>query len=291
MEVVVHDYWIWNSLSHFVSNGEEVYRQRFDTFQSRRGRRTKRFVSLNRTPRPTKVLFLMHLLRDGFWNAGFISFGGFRKNGKRRPSREEMMRALPGFEDLIDDLMPHMETLARTERQLLGMEQHGWTRLELWNAAIAADLAEYADSWFSVVTETEMRGHPSRITEKTLKPLVNFHPLIILGNPGSLRMVREYGFVTFEDVIDESYDDELIPRRRFELAYTEFTRLCHMEESDWSQMERAIRDRLAFNAQWGLTRLSSDMRRQEDAKLVDAVLGAVSLAGASQRPEANELGV
>jgi hypothetical protein len=295
IEVVVHDYWIWNALSYFVNDHEEFYRQRFTTFQSRPVHRTKRFVSLNRTPRPIKVLFLMRLLRDGLWNAGFISFGGFRKErdapGKPRPSREEMIRALPGFEDLIDDLMPHMDTLANTERQLLGMEQHGWTRLELWNAAMAADLREYADSWFSVVTETEMRGRPSRITEKTLKPLVNFHPFIMFGNPGSLRMIREYGFITFEDVIDESYDEEPIPRRRFELAYAEFTRLCDMDESAWAEMERATRDRLVFNAQWGVTRLSSDMRRQHDATLVDEILAAVSPGEASQRREPSDLGV
>ncbi len=104
------------------------------------------------------------------------------------------------------------------------MDQHGWTQLELWNAGMAADLTEYAESWFSVVTETEMRPRPSRITEKVLKPLVNFHPMILFGNPGSLRMVRDYGFVTFENVIDESYDDEPDPRRRFDKAYLELER-------------------------------------------------------------------
>jgi hypothetical protein len=159
------------------------------------------------------------------------------------------------------------------------MDQHGWTQLELWNAGMAADLKEYTESWFSVVTETEMRPRPSRITEKVLKPLVNFHPMILFGNPGSLRMVRDYGFVTFENVIDESYDDEPDPRRRFDKAYLELERLCTLDERALLRMEAEIEDRLRFNAHWGLTRLPADIRRDRDAALVDSILSVTGLAG------------
>jgi hypothetical protein len=274
--VLVHDYWIWDAVSHYVHNGDTAYAQRLAAFRSRRDQRSRRFLSLNRTARPIKVLFLLRLLRDALWDSGFISFGGFQTEGqgpgKPRPSRDEMARALPGFEDLVDELMPYMDRLASTGRHLLGMRQHGWSQLELWNAGMAADLEEYADSWFSVVTETEMRSRPSRITEKTLKPLVNFHPMILFGNPGGLRMIRDYGFVTFENMIDESYDDELDPRRRFEQAYSQFERLCTMDDRGLSQMENTLEERLIFNVRWGLTRLPTELRRTRDAAIVDAIL-------------------
>ena len=281
VHVLVHDYWIWDSVSHFADSGQMAFAQRLASFRSRKDQRPRRFLSLNRTARPIKVLFLLRLLRDALWDSGFISFGGFQTEGqgpgKPRPSREEMARALPGFEDLVDDLMPHMDRLASTGRRLLGMDRHGWSQLELWNAGMAADLAEYADSWFSVVTETEMRARPSRITEKTLTPLVNFHPLILFGNPGGLRMVRDYGFVTFENVIDESYDEELDPRRRFDRAYSEFERLCRLDERALLRIEKEIEDRLTFNVQWGLTRLPAEIRRTRDAALVDTILGVTGL--------------
>ena len=278
VRVLVHDYWVWDAVSHFRETGENVYGERLRAFRSRKRSRQRRFVSLNRTPRPAKVLFLLRLLRDGLWDSGYISFGGFRADsegpGKEQPSQGDMLRALPEFEDLIGELMPQMETLARTERRLLGMEKHSWTRLELWNAGMAADLDEYEDSWFSAVTETEMRSRPSRITEKILKPLVNFHPLILFGNPGALRMVRDYGFVTFENVIDESYDDELNPRRRFDLAYAEFERLCRLDEPAWSLLEASITERMDFNARWGFTHLPVEMRRERDRFVVDYILSA-----------------
>jgi hypothetical protein len=152
------------------------------------------------------------------------------------------------------------------------MKQHQWKRLELWNAGLAADLAEYDKSWFSVATETEMRPRPSRITEKSVKPLANFHPMLVLGNPGSLALIRSYGFETFGDVFDESYDDELDPRRRFDLVYEQVVRLCRMEERALASIESRLADKLIHNARWGLTTFPSSYRTQRDVVLVNEIL-------------------
>jgi hypothetical protein len=278
--VLVHDYWIWDSVSHFAENGEMVYQTRLAGFRARTESRERQFVSLNRTPRPTKILFLLKLLRDGLWERGFISFGGFKAGegpGKPRPSTEELLHGLRGFEDLVVDLVSELDRLQSVGRMLLGMEQHGWTNLELWNAGMAADLTEYGRSWFSVITETEMRSRPSRITEKVLKPLVNFHPMIVFGNPGSLAMIREYGFATFGEIIDESYDLEHDPRRRFDRAYAEVERLCGLDDRTWRRLEGSIAETLTFNARWGLTCLPTQRRRDHDRAFVDAVRDAVRL--------------
>jgi hypothetical protein len=183
---------------------------------------------------------------------------------------------MPGFDDKVAELAPFLDALDARGRVLLGMEQHGWTRLELWNAGLAADLAEYDQSWFSVATETEMRPRLSRITEKSVKPLANFHPMLVLGNPGSLQMVRSHGFVTFEEIFDESYDDELDPRKRFDMVYGELTRLCRLDEKDLLAMERRVTEKLIFNAKWGFTEFPGEYRRQRDAELVDQILAAVN---------------
>ena len=276
--VLNHDYWIWKALEPFERDGERVYRDRLQAFRSRGRRRSRRFVSLNRTPRPVKILFLLSLFRDGLWDAGFISFGGFAepgRTGKPRPTPEQLARALPGFEDRVRELSPWMDALDRYGRVLLGLERHGWTRLDLSTASIAADLPEYDESWFSAVTETEMRGRRSRITEKVIKPLVNFHPLLVLGNPGSLALVRSYGFVTFDDIFDESYDEELNPRKRFDLVYQQVARLCRADENDLRKIEAVVAEKLRFNAYWGLTQFPGAYRRERDAVLIDELLALV----------------
>jgi hypothetical protein len=280
--ILNHDYWVWFAFSHYERDGDEVYHQRLEAFRSRPRRRERRFVSLNRTARDAKILFLLSLLKDGLWDAGFVSFGGFkhpdeRKGEQPRPSPEDLARLLPGFADRIPELVPYLDGLDARGRVLLGMKQHHWKRLELWNASLAADLVEYDKSWFSVATETEMRPRPSRITEKSVKPLANFHPMFVLGNPGALAMIRSYGFATFDDVFDESYDEEWDPRRRFDLVYEQVVRLCRMDEDALAALERRVEDKLIFNARWGLTTFPSVYRTQRDVALVNEILVSVGL--------------
>lgn len=279
VSVLVHDYWIWAALSEYESTGDAVFAQRLAAFHARQPHRSRMFVSLNRTPRPTKVLFLLSLLRDGLWDKGFISFGGFRQKvtgpGKDRPSAEQLAQSLPGLEDLVVQIAPFIDRLDAYGRVLLGLERHGWTNIDLSNAGNAVELDEYDDSWFTLVTESEMRPRPSRITEKVVKPLVNFHPLLVLGNPRALEMIREYGFATFEDVFDESYDAELDPRSRFEQVYAQFRRACERSEPQWVRLEHQIQERLIANARWGLTRFPSTFRRQQDAMVANRILATI----------------
>jgi hypothetical protein len=127
-----------------------------------------------------------------------------------------------------------------------------------------------------------MLARPQRITEKILKPLVNFHPLVLFGNPGSLQRVKEYGFVTFDDVVDESYDEEADPRRRFDMAYAELVRLCKLDDEALRDLERRTSDRLIFNARWGLTRFPGIYRAQRDSSLVNEILASVRGRAVSQ---------
>lgn len=278
--VLTHDYWVWFAFSHYERDGDEVFQTRLEAFRARSSKRERRFVSLNRTARDSKIVFLLSLMRDGLWDSGFVSFGGFkhpdeRKGEQPRPTPEDLARTLPGFADIIPDLARYLDALDARGRVLLGMQQHQWKRLELWNASLAADLAEYDKSWFTVATETEMRPRPSRITEKSVKPLGNFHPMFVLGNPGSLALIRSYGFETFGDVFDESYDEELEPRRRFDMVYEQVRRLCRMDEGELARMERRIADKLVFNARWGLTRFPRAYRTERDVALVDEILSSV----------------
>jgi hypothetical protein len=275
--VLNHDYWVWCAFSHYERDGEDVFQKRLAAFRARPARRKRRFVSLNRTARAAKILFLLSLLRDGLWDRGFVSFGGFRHADERkgespRPTPDDLARSLPGFDDKIAELAPYLDALDARGQVLLGMKQHQWKRLELWNSSLAADLVEYDKSWFSVATETEMRPRPSRITEKSVKPLANFHPMLVLGNPGSLALIRSYGFETFGDVFDESYDDELDPRRRFDLVYEQVVRLCRMEEHELASIESRLADTLIHNARGGLTTFPSSYRTQRDVALVNEIL-------------------
>jgi hypothetical protein len=61
--------------------------------------------------------------------------------------------------------------------------------------------------------------------EKTMRPLILGNPFLVYNNRGTLATLREMGFETFSNIIDESYDTILNPQKRFETILNEVGRL------------------------------------------------------------------
>lgn len=75
----------------------------------------------------------------------------------------------------------------------------------------------YDQTYFSIVVETSVNSQPNSrlfITEKTYKPLAFQHPFVVYGNIGTLTQLKKLGFVTFDNLFDESYDSISNPIRR-----------------------------------------------------------------------------
>jgi hypothetical protein len=87
-----------------------------------------------------------------------------------------------------------------------------------------------AESLLYLVTETVATGHRHHLTEKTFKPIALGMPFIIVGTQGSLRYLRSYGFKTFGDLWDESYDDEPNDSLRIEKIAQVLKLLDRLEE-------------------------------------------------------------
>lgn len=73
-----------------------------------------------------------------------------------------------------------------------------------------------AETLAYVVTETVYFGRRNHITEKTFKPICQQLPFVIASTAGSLEYLRRYGFQTFGDIWDESYDHETDDIQRLE---------------------------------------------------------------------------
>jgi hypothetical protein len=67
----------------------------------------------------------------------------------------------------------------------------------------------YNQVYWNIVTESE--SHPSYetiiISEKTAKPLIAGQPILLFGSVGYLKYLKSYGFKTFDQWVDESYDE------------------------------------------------------------------------------------
>ena len=67
----------------------------------------------------------------------------------------------------------------------------------------------YDDTYFSLVVETFPSNGPNITgitTEKSFKPLAYYHPFMTFAHQGNLALLKSFGFESFENLFDESYD-------------------------------------------------------------------------------------
>jgi hypothetical protein len=106
----------------------------------------------------------------------------------------------------------------------------------------------YKNSYFYICTETYLHGEHKSLTEKVFKPIVNFQPFLFVAYPGSLKLLRDLGFKTFNGYIDESYDTEPDSYKRIDMIYAEIKKLCNMTLEElhnwyWSMEEILIHNK------------------------------------------------
>jgi hypothetical protein len=69
----------------------------------------------------------------------------------------------------------------------------------------------HSETLFSIVNETLVYNFNNTtlfFSEKFLKPIINFQPMLIYGHQGINKKLTLLGFKTYEDYFDLSFDDE-----------------------------------------------------------------------------------
>ena len=84
-----------------------------------------------------------------------------------------------------------------------------------WQRYVNSDW--YDHCYCSVVAETAVDC--AWITEKSCKPLAYFHPSLILSGQGHLRELKKLGFETFDNIFDESYDEETDLQKKCQIIF------------------------------------------------------------------------
>jgi hypothetical protein len=102
-----------------------------------------------------------------------------------------------------------------------------------------SNFAEAEDSLIYVPTETVYFGRRTHITEKTFKAIALEMPFVLVAPAGSLEYMREYGFKTFGDIFDESYDLETDDIRRVERVTQLLKDLDGLSQREREQIYRA----------------------------------------------------
>lgn len=102
----------------------------------------------------------------------------------------------------------------------------------------------YNQTAFSLVTETNFASNYVFHTEKIVKPILARRLFIVFGGRHYLKNLHRLGFKTFNNIIDESYDDEPDYQRRGELICGQ---LKYLLQQDQQRVLDAIKHTVEHN--------------------------------------------
>lgn len=108
---------------------------------------------------------------------------------------------------------------------------------------------DYCSSAIEIVLETIFDDSRWHLTEKVCRPLACGKPFILVSTMGSLKFLKSYGFKTWEDLIDESYDNIADPLDRLTAIIKEMTRICNIPVDQKKQFWKSLNDIATYNQQ------------------------------------------
>jgi len=106
---------------------------------------------------------------------------------------------------------------------------------------------DYIKTAIEVVLETVFDDTKWHLTEKTLRPIACGHPFILVSTPGILKYLKRYGFKTFDQYFDESYDNISDPLKRLEAIVKLMSKLANLSVAQKQQLYKDIAPICEYN--------------------------------------------
>jgi len=197
---------------------------------------SKKYINLNRVWKPHRVALMTILESEKLLQYGYNSFpekSWFHKNEKYRTEDEiwiENLNQSTKKYKTLENLIIQGQTL-RSKLPLV-LDQSNF-RINHALSSHRTLLKYFNDSWFSIISETNyLSSQPKFLTEKTFKAISFKHPFILNSTPYSLDFLKDLGYKTFENIIDEQYDKEEDDDKRMMLLINEIKRLCNLSQTE-----------------------------------------------------------
>lgn len=185
------------------------------------------------------------------WNQRFLLYA--REKTGTRQYRENLINALrPIKEDIRHDW---------EEKQSIPSS----------NSAII-DVDDSRSTAVHLVAETIFDQNKIHATEKMFKPMVMSQPFIAFAGAGMLEYMRSYGFKTFGDLWDESYDLETCHQTRFNKLIKLINDLHNLTDSEFRHLMQKTKEITKHNRQHFYSdRFESNMLSEIDDNVKTAI--------------------
>jgi|TARA_B100000315_G_scaffold260675_1_gene323917 hypothetical protein len=233
---------------------------------SRNRIRDKYFLCYNRLPKSHRALTVLSLDIHNNLDKGIVSFPDYGMSSWDVVEEEKDYLKSDHYSYLINDkdIESKYEKGANSLKKKLPLvlDKKDFT---ICHSVINNIISHYLNTYFTICTEShfesrEKNGNAIGLTEKTWKPILNFHPFILVANAGSLKQLKEYGFKTFEPFINESYDDIDNTGERFLAIEEQINKLCNKPIEEIHEWYWSIEDILKHNYYHFYQKFSRDER-------------------------------
>ena len=218
--------------------------------------KTHDLLNFNGLPRPHRTAIVSELHRLGFDETSYISFL-LRYYGDVDGEREYRAQ---WKRNLLEVAKPLLKTKIQSDHLFEFFKEPRAIELDVTVDQLRNDdryynKKLYESSYFSLVNETIFTEPLNKnkwdtqlfITEKTYKPLMNYHPFIVVSLPYTLRYLRQQGFQTFPEMFDEYYDITRDPVERFNRIIQELQKWKGYSTDEKNERYNSVRHKLAFN--------------------------------------------
>lgn len=204
--------------------------------------RPKKFLCFNRTMRPHRYYLAYIAKKYNLFQNGIFSFLN-NQNDKKNVKNwiENFLQTSISNSELNDvfSFMPYeIDTMHLSPNERMGFTTD----------ANKKDF--YLNTYIHLISETSFFApiiDEPFFSEKTFRPIINLQPFIMIGDYGSLRVLKELGFKTFDPFIDESYDLETDSIKRMRMIENEILKFNAMPIEQIHEWYYSIIDILVYN--------------------------------------------
>jgi len=186
-------------------------------------KRHKDFTFLSRVHKWSRSTVAAHLHQQGLLNNSYWSYGNV-DIGDRYEDNPITLKSFPGLEEYMQDFLAKGPyrcdnlTSAEHNSHWLFVPEH------------------FNNSYCHLVLETFFDADGSNgcfISEKVFKPMRHGQPFIVFGTPHTLSTLRYLGYKTFDEHIDNRYDDVENNAERFKLCVAAVEQVKNQDMHSW----------------------------------------------------------
>jgi hypothetical protein len=190
----------------------------------------KDYINLNRMARIHRCILMQKIIDNNLINEGYNTWANSSNWDAEMSSKHSSFNLFDTYSTLNPNNTINNQKYDTLDCEYVGNE----------NPTLKTPTEFCKNTFVYIVTETHTNNEDFFISEKTYKPIAIGMPFIVLGNPGTLSYLREKGYATFSDWIDESYDKDLPIEERIDIVVQNLIRISKMSDIEKINIRRQM---------------------------------------------------